>query len=230
MEYYDLGELVEGIFIKRLNRFAALVQMGDEVEEVHVANSGRMSELLPSGVRVWLKEGNGGKRKTKYDLLLVEHEGRKVCLNAHLANDFLEHWLKINCVERLANYNSWKREYKWENSRFDFLLENGEDKLLLEVKSVNYLVGEYAVFPDAPTERGRKHLLELERWQNSDLGKSAVCFVIMGHDAKKFRTNDLTDPKFAEMLERVKQNGVDVLVCKCYIEENRVYFDGDILY
>ena len=78
MEYYDLGELVEGIFIKRLNRFAALVEMAGKAEEVHVANSGRMTELLPAGVRVWLKEGKGIKRKTKYDLLLVEYEGRRV--------------------------------------------------------------------------------------------------------------------------------------------------------
>lgn len=230
MEYYDLGELKAGIFLKRLNRFAALVQIEGKEEEVHVANSGRMRELLPTGAQVWLKEGKGEKRKTKYDLLLVEHKGRLVCLNAHLANDFFEYWLKNKCLKRLKAYKEIKREYKWENSRFDFLLGNGENQLLLEVKSVNLLQDDWAVFPDAPTERGSRHLLELAKWQRENLGKSAVCFVIMGHDAKKFRTNDLTDPKFAQNLAQVKKEGVAVLVYKCYIKENRVYFDGEIAF
>ena len=230
MEYYDLGELVEGIFIKRLNRFAALVEMAGKAEEVHVANSGRMTELLPAGVRVWLKESKGVKRKTKHDLLLVEYEGRRVFLNAHLANDFLQQWLESKCLAELKMYDEWKREYKWENSRFDFLLAKGEEKLLLEVKSVNYLLGDYAVFPDAPTQRGSRHLLELKEWQSRGLGKSAVCFIVMGHDAKKFRTNAVTDPQFAQNLAQVYKDGVAVLVYKCYIKENKVYFDGEIAF
>ena len=103
-------------------------------------------------------------------------------------------------------------------------------KLLLEVKSVNYLLGDKAIFPDAPTERGRRHLEELAAWQREGLGKSAVVFVVMGHDAQGFRTNEATDPLFAQTLRAVQEEGVEVLVYKSRIIGNKVYFDGKIDY
>lgn len=89
MDYYDLGETTEAKFIKRLNRFAATVELNGNLTEVHIANTGRMGELLYNGARVWLKKADNLKRKLAYDLLLSEYAGRKICLNAHLANDFL---------------------------------------------------------------------------------------------------------------------------------------------
>lgn len=230
MEYYDLGSLVPARFIKRLNRFAALVELDGQMLEVHVANSGRMGELLLEGVPVWLKKADNPNRKTAYDLLLCEYRGQKVCLNAHLANDFLAHWLANGCLTELAAYPAWQREYKWQNSRFDFFLHNEREKMLLEVKSVNYLVGKTAVFPDAPTARGSRHLEELAAWQRNGQGPSAVCFVVMGQEAEFFQTNEQTDPLFAATLAKVRQEGVQVLVYKSRIEDNKVFFGGRVAY
>ena len=229
--YYDLGELVEGSFVKRLNRFAALVELEGEIIEAHVANTGRMGELLYSGVPIWLKKAANPNRKLAYDLLLSEYEGRKICLNAQLANDFFAHWLSCGYLDKLKNYPNYRREYRFHESRFDFLLENAQgQKLLLEVKSVNYLIGKAAVFPDAPTERGRRHLEKLVKWQNEGLGQSAVCFVVMGHEAEYLRMNIETDPLFAASLNKALDNGVQVLVYKSRIEDNKVYFDAEINY
>lgn len=231
MDYYDLGETTEAKFIKRLNRFAATVELNGNLTEVHVANTGRMGELLYNGARVWLKKTDNLKRKLAYDLLLSEYAGRKICLNAHLANDFLARWLDMGYLDEFREYLHYRREYCFRESRFDFLLENeNAQKLLLEVKSVNYLLGDKAIFPDAPTERGRRHLEELAAWQREGLGKSAVVFVVMGHDAQGFRTNEATDPLFAQTLRAVKEEGVEVLVYKSRIIGNKVYFDGKIDY
>lgn len=229
--YYDLGELVEASFVKRLNRFAALVELNGEIIETHVANTGRMGELLYPNARIWLKKAANPKRKLAYDLLLSEYEGRKICLNAQLANDFLAHWLDSGCLDKLKEYPNYRREYRFHESRFDFLLENAEgQRLLLEVKSVNYLINRAAVFPDAPTERGRRHLEELVRWKNDGLGQSAICFVVMGHEAEYLRINTETDPLFAVSLNAALDLGVQVLVYKSRIEDNKVYFDAEINY
>lgn len=231
MDYYDLGEIIEARFVKRLNRFAAAVELNGDLTEVHVANTGRMSELLYTDAQVWLKKAANPKRKLAYDLLLSEYAGRKICLNAHLANDFLAHWLDMRYLDEFREYPHYRREYRFRESRFDFLLESeSEQKLLLEVKSVNYLLGDKAIFPDAPTERGRRHLAELAAWQSEGRGKSAVVFVVMGHDAKHFRTNEATDPLFAQTLRAVQNEGVEVLVYKSRIIGNKVYFDGKIDY
>lgn len=232
MIYYDLGELAEAVFIKRLNRFAALVELNYSPIEVHVANTGRMRELLYPGAHVWLKKATNPKRKLAYDLLLGEYAGRKICLNAQLANDFVDLWLQNGLLRELGAYNSWRREYRYGASRFDFLLEDRkkDEKMLLEVKSVNYRVGDAAVFPDAPTERGAKHLEELLSWQKQGLGQSAICFVVMGHDVKYLHTNETTDPLFDEALRQAQEAGVRVLVYKSFIKENRVYFEDEINY
>lgn len=230
MQYYDLGELTEAVFIERKNRFAAVVELDGVPLEVHIANTGRMQELLYPQAKVYLKRANNPARKTAYDLLLSEYEGHLICLNAHLANDFLAHWLEQGYLAELAAYQEYRREYRYKESRFDFLLANEGEKLLLEVKSVNYLVDHTALFPDAPTARGSRHLQELIDWQEEGCGKSMICFVIMGHDADDFAINEVNDPIFADNLRQAQAKGIEVMVYKSRIEKNQVYFAGKLKY
>lgn len=225
----SLGQLTEAVFIQRDNRFRAEIELSGERYKAHVANSGRMRELLTEGRRIWVKKADSAGRKTPYDLVLVEQQNRKICLNAHLANDIFDFWLKNQLLPEFKEISSIYREKKWGESRFDFAFLLEGIPCLLEVKSVNLVIDKTARFPDAPTKRGTRHLQELIKYQQMG-NKSFVVFIIMGNEAEQFLPNTEGDPEFAEALAQAKAAGVAIRVYRCRIDEGGAFFDGQINY
>lgn len=226
MEYF-FGRLIEGRFIKRDNRFRAEIQIAGETFKAHVANSGRMKELLIPGAKIWLQEAVNKERKTPYDLVLVEHGQGLVCLNAHLANTVFYSWLKKGILQEFNGFIDIKKEKKVGKSRIDFQIEYQDYSRLVEIKSVNLVCNNTAMFPDAPTLRGVKHLEELIQ-QNNGQQKSEVVFIVLREDACRFSPNGATDPAFAAKLKEVINKGIGVYVYKCRISPEGIAFAGEI--
>ena len=224
---YPLGELLEAVFIQRDNRFRAEVELNGERVKVHVPNSGRMKELLVPGAPVWVKPASGEKRKTAYTLWLVKQGERFVCLNAHLANDIIAHWLVQKILPGFEDVCNVKREKTYGKSRFDFCLERNGNTCYAEVKSVNLLSGITARFPDAPTARGSRHLQELIQCKQDGFD-AAVIFLVMGNEARKFDVNRETDPAFDAALKQAIEAGVEVYVYTCGIDLHGVTYTGQI--
>ncbi|KJS86873.1 MAG: hypothetical protein JM58_06190 [Peptococcaceae bacterium BICA1-8] len=224
---YDFGLLDKAIFVKRDNRFRAEIELNGISFKAYVPNSGRMAELLTPGAKVLLRKAQNPLRKTPYDLLLVEKDGLLICLNSHLANDLFAIWLKKDKLTPFTNSTSFYREKTIGKSRIDFLMEYQHYNYLVEVKSVNLVENGLAKFPDAPTERGTKHLEELSTFKSKGQ-KSAVVFIIMREDAESFTTHDMMDPLFANTLRKALSLGVEAYAYKCSVTKEGINFAGEV--
>ena len=221
-------QAVTARFLRRVNRFIADIELSDgQIVQAHLANTGRMQELLRPGVAALVRPAKNPARKTAWDLLAVDHGGSWVCLAAAWANDFMREWLSKG---RIAGFYDWK-QIEWEkkigNSRFDFAvtLQSGE-RWLLEVKSVNYVIDGHALFPDAPTTRGRRHVEELLalREQGWQVG---IFFVTMGQPVVDVGFNAENDPEFARVMQRAIAEGAVVRAFSAEILPPDVYFRGE---
>lgn len=221
-------QAVTARFLRRVNRFIADIELSDgQIVQAHLANTGHMQELLRPGVAALVRPAKNPARKTAWDLLAVDYAGSWVCLAAAWANDFMREWLSKG---RIAGFYDWK-QIEWEkkigNSRFDFAvtLQSGE-RWLLEVKSVNYVIDGHALFPDAPTTRGRRHVEELLalREQGWQVG---VFFVTMGQPVIDVGFNAENDPEFARVMQRAIAEGADVRAFSAEILPPDVYFRGE---
>ena len=155
------NKVEQGIFQKRPNRFIAHVEINGKEEVCHVKNTGRCRELLVPGALVFLEESDNPKRKTKYDLIAVEKGNRLINMDSQIPNKVVEEWLKEgNLFGKEAKV---RREVVYGNSRFDLYIESGERKIFMEVKGVTLEENNVVRFPDAPTQRGVKHIQELEK-------------------------------------------------------------------
>ncbi len=212
---------MEGVFIERLNRFAALVEIGGKREMIHVANSGRMHELFVPGYRVLLKHRPGAHRKTKYDLALVDMGFGLASADARLPNALVREALDGGRLPQFADYPQVRPESTFGESRLDFLLEGPPGKFYLETKSVTLVEDGVGIFPDAPTVRGVKHLKSLEH-ALADGHRAAVMFVIQRNDAQSFSTHDAADPDFAVAFRHALAVGVQAFAYKCRVTERQV--------
>ncbi|MBQ4602337.1 MAG: DNA/RNA nuclease SfsA [Clostridia bacterium] len=205
---------VRGVFIDRPNRFIAKVNIGGREETVHVKNTGRCKELLIPGATVILEKGTNPARKTKYDLIAVYKQGLGlVNIDSQAPNKVVYEWLKTQ------NYDLVKPEYSYGNSRFDFYMEKGRDRYLMEVKGCTLEINGIGYFPDAPTERGVRHLRELA--EASNIGyKCVVAFVVQMPDISEVRANTDTHPEFGIALEEARAAGVEVIMLQCNITED----------
>ena len=204
-------EIVEGAFIDRPNRFIAHVDVNDTVETVHVKNTGRCRELLVPGAAVRLEVSDNPKRKTKYDLVMVHKQGLGwVNMDSQAPNKVVAEWLAT------GDYDLVKSEYTYGKSRIDFYMEKNGEKYLLEVKGCTLEVDGIGYFPDAPTERGVKHLHELEQAQQAGY-RCAVAFVVQREGVTEVRPNISTQPEFGTALAEAKAAGVRVLFLLCRI-------------
>ena len=222
----NLETLIYGTYIRRVNRFVVEVRLlsGEKVL-AHLANTGRMRELLVEGRKVYLEFSNKVNRKTQYTLSMIENEHqKKIMLKATYANDMVEVWLKENLLHDFGKILKLQREVSLGNSRFDFLLTTSEGEWIIEVKSVNYFFPDYALFPDAPTERGKKHIKELMALQNEGY-KGAIVFVLMGEDRDRLYFNDESDSEFVKLMEEAMIKGINVLAYKTNF--NLAYPDYD---
>lgn len=213
--------LVPGQFVRRLNRFAALVRMAGRDERVHVRNSGRLRELLTPGRRVWMEPAAGAGRQTRFTLALVRLPGGYVSVDSHLPNALIEAGLRQGTVPGVCGYRLVRREPAMGRRRADFLLVRDGRRCLVEVKSVTLVETNIAGFPDAPTARGRAHLEHLiaERRRG---GEAMILFVIQRDDAVAFAPNRRTDPAFAAALARAARLGVHVRAVACRVSRRGV--------
>jgi sugar fermentation stimulation protein A len=212
------GELFQGWFLSRDNRFRVTVEISGQKQWAHLANSGRLRELLVSGRRVLLTERAGRKRKTHYDLSLVEMDGHWVSLDARLPNNLVDEALRNGQIPPLSGYSDVRREVTFGSSRLDFLLKAPDRRpCLVEVKSVTLVIDGLGCFPDAITLRGQRHVNELATVAASGY-RAAVIFVVQRDDATGVRPHDESDPEFGRALRKAAGQGVEVLACACQVE------------
>ncbi|MEM3566241.1 MAG: DNA/RNA nuclease SfsA [Candidatus Bathyarchaeia archaeon] len=223
------GNIVDGVYRRRLTRFSAQVEVDEKIFECFLPNPGRLSELLFSGVRVVLKEVVViGDRKTVYDLVGVHHGGRVISVDARIPNKLVFEALKNGDLPEFLGYTAIKPEHYYGRAKFDFLLEGaGLKPCLLEVKSCTLVRDGVAMFPDAPTERGARHVSELAK-ALKDGYRAAVLFIIQRGDAYEFTANDEVDPKFGKALREAYKHGVEVYAYSASFAENRVWLNGRV--
>lgn len=202
-------------FLARPNRFVAQVELAGTEERVHVKNTGRCRELLVPGATVYLAEGDHPRRKTRYDLIAVEKGALLVNMDSQAPNRVFAEWARAGRFR--PGLTLLRPETVWGNSRFDFYWEAADGrKGFVEVKGVTLEEGGHARFPDAPTERGVRHLGELERAAAEGLGATAF-FVIQMEGMKDFAPNDVTHPAFGEALRHAAESGVRAEAWECAV-------------
>lgn len=223
------NRVVQGTFRTRLNRFIALVEIDGILEKVHVKNTGRCKELLIDGAEVFLSVSDNNERKTKYDLITVKKITNKntllINMDSQIPNDVVSEWLE-NC-DIFSDHAVIRREVTFGTSRFDFSVSDGDRKAFLEVKGVTLENDGVAMFPDAPTERGVKHLRELICAIEEGY-EAYVLFVIQMKNVYKFIPNKNTHPEFADMLKRAKNCGVKILAMDCNVTIDSISIDSPI--
>ncbi len=211
---YD--NITRATFLNRPNRFIAEVDIEGHRETVHVKNTGRCRELLIPGCEVWLTAPDSPGRKTKYDLVAVrKYTGVLFNIDSQAPNKVVKEWLSEKDYDKIIP------EYTYGNSRIDFYMERGEDKFLMEVKGCTLEREGMGYFPDAPTERGAKHIRELIKAKESGF-KAALAFVIQMDGVSEVKPNKETDPAFAKAMDEAKKAGVDILFLRCHVEPQRL--------
>ncbi len=207
---YD--NITRAVFLKRPNRFIAEVEIDGCRETVHVKNTGRCKELLVPGSEVWLTAPGTPNRKTKYDLVTVRKEnGILFNIDSQAPNKVVKEWLDSRGCERIIP------EYTYGDSRIDFYMECGGERFLMEVKGCTLEVDGIGYFPDAPTERGVKHLRELAA-AVKDGWKAMLAFVIQMDGVSVVKPNTSTHPEFGAAMDEAVAAGVEVLYLKCHVE------------
>ena len=206
------NNITKAKFIRRPNRFIAEVEIDGCRETVHVKNTGRCKELLVPGCEVWLTAPGTPDRKTKYDLVAVRKEnGILFNIDSQAPNRVVKEWLMSQ------DYDSVVPEYTYGDSRIDFYMERGDKKYLMEVKGCTLEIDGVGYFPDAPTERGVKHIRELIK--ATEAGYQAIlAFVIQMDGVSEVRANVDTHPEFGAALNDAKNAGVEIMYFRCHVE------------
>ena len=216
------GILKKGKFHRRNNRFIAEVIVEGELVKAHVPNTGRLKELLIEGADIVLQYIDSPKRKTQYELILVQKKGILVSIDSQLPNRFLEGCIQQNKIPELHQYTSYKREVTFGKSRFDFYMQKDGEGAFMEVKGCTLVEDEICLFPDAPTERGTKHVKELIEARRQGYA-AYLFFLIQRGDAKSFTTNDAMDPEFGKAVRDAQKAGVNILCYNTCIEGDHIY-------
>ena len=208
---YD--NMTPGTFLARPNRFVAHVQIDGQTEIVHVKNTGRCRELLVPGCTVYCQRSDNPNRKTKFDLIAVRKGDRLINMDSQAPNRAAGEWLKNGGLGEITDLRA---EVKHGDSRFDFAFRKDGRQCFLEVKGCTLEEDGVCAFPDAPTERGTKHIRGLAKAAGEGCG-AYILFVIQMSDVKYIRPHDETDPEFGKALREAAQNGVTVLAMDCAV-------------
>ncbi len=217
----EFNRLVPGVLLERKNRFVATVKIEGEEHLAHVPSTGRLGELMQKGAPVFLNPRPETSRKTRWDLILVKAPGGLVAVDSRLATSLFAEALLAGDLAELKGMTLGRKEVRVGQSRLDFQLHSPEGPVLVEVKSVNLMREGMALFPDAPTSRGTRHIEELIRVQENG-GKSLLFFAVQREDVSSFAPNQAMDPDFAGGVVRARQAGVLVLAYKCEISIPRI--------
>lgn len=216
--------MVPGVFLKRPNRFIAHIEINGKEEICHVKNTGRCRELLPAGAQVFCQRSGNPNRKTEYDLITVKKGDRLINMDSQAPNIAAGQWLAAGGFGKIENL---KAETTHGASRFDFSFVKDGKKCFLEVKGVTLENDGVCAFPDAPTERGAKHLKELTQAVKDGYG-AYVLFVIQMENVKCLHPNDDTDPAFGAALREAAAAGVTVLAMDCHITEDSMTIQNPV--
>lgn len=209
----------KAIFIERPNRFIAHIELDGKTEVCHVKNTGRCKELLVPGATVFVQEFNSTTRKTKYDLISVIKGDRLINMDSQVPNKVFYEWASNGHF--IPTMTRIKPETKYGTSRFDFYLETPDQKIFVEVKGVTLEEDGVALFPDAPTERGVKHIRELIEAKQQGY-ESYLIFVIQMDRIQYFTPNSLTHKAFALKLKEAQEQGVHILALDCHVSEHSI--------
>ena len=221
------AKLIEARFKRRLNRFAALVEIKGIETLVHIANSGRMNEIFVPGYRVYLQPASGSHRKTAFDLALVELGPLLCSIDSQLPPLLFQEAYHRGLLPEFSDFDRLQREQTFEDSRIDILVSGRSGLCYIETKSVTLVRNGVGLFPDAPTDRGRKHLRAL--CNAIKIGYSAsVIFIIQRPDCNAFSPNDTADPKFGQALRDSLTSGVTAHAYNCHVNLDGVQLDTEI--
>ena len=220
------NNLQEAVFLKRPNRFRAHIRIHGEEEICHVKNTGRLGELLLPGVRILVEPAApGSSRKTKYSLICVRRDGQWVNIDSQAPNRLAQEWIADGGF--LKDVTLIRREKQYGGSRFDLYVEAGGEKWYIEVKGVTLNVDGTAMFPDAPTERGKKHVEELIACRK-DGYRSAILFVIQMKGVQRFAPFEERQPEFAAALRQAEKAGVVVRAVDCIVTGDSIHIDTQV--
>ena len=220
MKYSDI---YKGTFLERPNRFIAICEIDGKKETCHVKNTGRCRELLVKGATVYLEKSSNPNRKTQFDLIAVEKNDRLINMDSQIPNFVVAE--SLNKI--FSDITFVIQEYKYGNSRFDIYLETKTEKIFVEVKGVTLENDGVVRFPDAPTERGIKHLKELQK-AVLDSYRACVVFLVQMNNIKYFEPNYNTHPEFAEELKRAYKNGVEIFVYDSIVKPDEIKLNSPI--
>ena len=215
----------KAVFIDRPNRFIARCEINEQVETVHVKNTGRCKELLIPGTTVFLEKFNAQTRKTNYDLISVIKGNRIINIDSQAPNKIFLEWAKSGRF--LPDILLIKPEYRFLNSRFDFYIETPFKKIFIEIKGATLENNGVVMFPDAPTQRGLKHISELIEVKKKGY-EAYIIFVIQMENAKYFMPNYITHKAFADKLKECDDNGVNVAAFDTIVTEKSIVLNNEV--
>lgn len=221
------NNIVEGIFINRPNRFIANVLIDGLPERVHVPNTGRCKEILKEGTKVYLEKSNNPNRKTRYSLRSVYKKDLLINIDSQIPNDVVYDSISSNKMSELLNIDYLKREVTYGNSRFDMYFEKGEKKGFIEVKGVTLENNGISMFPDAPTERGTKHVLEMIKALDSGY-KGYIVFLIQMEGIYTFEPHTRMDPDFTRALLEADKKGVNVIAYNSIVTKDSIVLNEKV--
>ena len=217
------SNIYKGTFLERPNRFIAICEIDGKQETCHVKNTGRCRELLVKGATVYLEKSSNPNRKTQYDLVCVEKNNKLINMDSQIPN-----YVVTESLDKIFNDITYvKQEYKYGNSRFDIYVETKTDKIFVEVKGVTLEDNGVVSFPDAPTERGVKHLKELQKAVSEGF-RACVVFLVQMQDVKYFEPNYETHPEFASELKKAYENGVEIFVYDSVVTPNEIKLNKSV--
>jgi sugar fermentation stimulation protein A len=226
--------LVEARFIERPNQFVVVAQLdggnldGGEVR-AHMADRGRLLEVLVPDRPLLLAHCPAPHRKTDYQAVAAVVDDRLVSLDTQLPNRLVACALDADCFNEVQGFETWRKEKTIGGSRFDFLLENDRDRLILEIKSVARLDQDGAArFPDAPTTRGRRHVEELTELAAHDRTRAALCFLVQGEHADRVEIDTDIDPKLHQALVEARAHGVELYARRCFLDRAGIHWGAPI--
>ena len=217
------SNIYKGTFIERPNRFIAICEIDGKEETCHVKNTGRCRELLIKGATVYLEKSSNPNRKTQYDLIAVEKNDRLINMDSQIPNFVVAE--SLNKI--FSDITFVKQEYKYGNSRFDIYVETRINKIFVEVKGVTLEEDGVVRFPDAPTERGIKHLKELQKAVEEGY-RACVVFLVQMQDVKYFEPNYETHPQFASELKKAHENGVEIFVYDSVVTSDEIIMNKKV--
>ena len=221
------SNIVEGTFVNRPNRFIANVIIDEKPEKVHVRNTGRCKEILKEGTKVYLQKSNNPNRKTKYSLISAYKGNSLINIDSQVPNEVIYTSILSNKVAEIKDVDLLKREVTYGNSRFDLYYEKSNSKGFIEIKGVTLETEGISMFPDAPTERGTKH--DLEMIQSLEEGyESYIFFLIQMADVHSFKPNKIMDDKFSTALLKAKNAGVHILAYNSIVTKDQIYLNEKI--